>query len=248
MSLTGLGLEYARWKNWRKKVYGVLKRMPKPVPVPAPKPSPAPAPPPRPKPSPSTFQPREGVDGVSVPGGAELRASGKHFVGRYLSTPGNAKNLRKAEVADLHAHGLGIALIFETTGKSFEGGRAAGVADAKLALDGLRALGAPSSVAVYFAVDANPHGHEASIVSYIEGASSVLGHGRTGVYGGLGAVDSCFKAAACRFFFQTYGWSGSPTVWHRARHLGQYRNGVSLAGHQVDLDRQVKAAAGLWLP
>jgi Domain of unknown function (DUF1906) len=203
-------------------------------------------------PTPAPFTPLEGVDGVSVPSGAATRAAGKRFVGRYLSTPGNPKNLRSAEAEDFHRHGLGIVLFFETTGTSFTGGHAAGVRDGQLALEGLRALGAPAKnqdgtpVAVYFTIDTDPHGHEAAIVDYVRGAASVLGPGRTGVYGGLGTIDACYRAHACRYFCQAYAWSNN--VWHKARHLEQYANGRPFYGHTVDLERQVRPDAGLWLP
>jgi hypothetical protein len=233
-----------RW--WRRYIWPLTHA--KPVPGPKPKP-PTPAPPAPPKPKP--FTPLEGVDGVSVPGGAQLRAAHKHFAGRYLSTPGNPKNLTKAEAVDLHAHGIGIVLFFETDGKGFEGGRAQGVRDAASAVKQLTALNPrlglrASPVAVYFTVDVDPRGHEVKIVDYVKGAASLLGRDRTGVYGGLAAVDACSKANACRYFCQAYAWSGG--VWHPARHLEQYANGVRLAGHEVDLERAVRAQYGAWLP
>jgi hypothetical protein len=126
---------------------------------------PVPDPTPKPKPRPKPFHPLEGVDGVSVPSGAQLKAAGKHFVGRYISTPGNPKNITRAEAADMHRHGISVLLFFETTGTSFAGGSAAGVHDARLALDQLKTLGAPASVAVYFTIDTDPHGHESEIAT-----------------------------------------------------------------------------------
>lgn len=192
----------------------------------------------------------EGVDGVSVPSGAQLKAAGKHFVGRYLSTPGNPKNLTKAEAQDFHAHGLGIVLFFETTGTTFLGGFEAGKKDALSAIPQLRVLapklatkylGAP---AVYFTIDTDPTGHEKEIVAYIKGAASVLGHNRTGVYGGYGAIDACHKARACAHFCQAFAWSYGK--WHHASQLQQYANGQTIAGHTVDLERRVKTPAGIW--
>lgn len=240
-----------KWLKWRTR-----KHAPKPpAPKPAPTPTPAPTPAPKPKP-PVPFKALEGVDGVSVPTGAQLRAAGKHFAGRYLSPPystgPNPKDLTKAQAADLHKAGLGIVLFYESTGKSFLGGHAAGQHDAGVAHQRMRALGIPlsnrdgSPVAVYFTIDEDPHGHEAVIVDYIRGAASIMGIAHTGVYGGLAAVTACSKTRACRFFCQAYAWSGG--LWSLVRHLEQYQNGVHLDGHTVDLDRQVKPVAGLWLP
>lgn len=193
----------------------------------------------------------EGVDGVSVPSGAQLKAANKHFVGRYLSTPGNPKNLTVTQAKDFHAHGIGIVLFFETTGTDFVGGHAAGVKDAQSALPQLHALSPElakpeSKVAVYFTIDTDPTGHGPEIVSYIKGAASVLGHGRTGVYGGIGTIADCHDSNACGHFCQAFAWSYGK--WHPAAQLEQYENGVTLYGHTVDLERRVKTPAGIWWP
>lgn len=201
-------------------------------------------PPPVPKPQPivNPTVPIEGVDYVSGPSPAELKAAGKKFVCRYLSTSGNPKNVTAAEVSRLHAAGLGVVLVFETTGTTFWGSSPAGKRDAQLALKQADALGVPSSVPIYFAIDSDPRGHEAQIVSYIKGAASVLGKNRTGVYGGYAAVAACVKAGACDWFWQTYAWSAG--AWSKARHLEQYDNGVHIAGHSVDLDRALRLKYG----
>lgn len=224
-----------KWLKWR------TGKKHKPTPTPAP-------PPPPPKPKPKPFTPLKGCDYVAGPTPAQLKAAGIHFVCRYLSTPGNPKNLTAAEAKALHAAGISIVLVFETTGTTFLGGNAAGRHDATLALEQAKALGVPATVPIYFAIDTDPHGHESLVVAYEKGAASVLTAARTGVYGGLTAIDACHKAGACKWFWQTLAWSGTPTVWHPANHLEQHENGAHIDGHSVDLDRAVKPAFGAWRP
>ena len=205
----------------------------------------------KPKPKPRPFHVLQGVDGVSVPSGAQLKAIGKHFVGRYISTPGNPKNLTKDEVADFHKNGIGIVIFFETTGTTFMRGHAAGLADAKLAREQLAALGVPgrnkdgSRVAVFFAVDTDPTGKGALISAYAKGLKQGMGATyAVGLYGGYGTVEAGVGVAD--YFVQAYAWSGGK--WHPAAKLQQYRNAFRIGNHTVDLDRQVKPNAGIWLP
>jgi glycoside hydrolase-like protein len=209
------------WHVWRLAREHVVK----PAPVP-----PTPVPKPKPKPTP---YPEKGADFVSGPAPAQDKAAGIRFVMRYLSTPGNPKNISKPELAALSQAGIRVGLVFETTGKTFLGGHAAGVADAKLAQAQVAALGHPA-VVVYFAVDTDPHGHETQIVAYIQGAASVLGKARVGVYGGYAAVKACLDAGVCAYAWQTYAWSAG--MWDRRAHLRQVENGVHVAGHGVDID------------
>jgi hypothetical protein len=46
------------------------------------------------------------------------------------------------------------------------------------------------------------------------------------------------------WFFQTYAWSGG--LWYGGNHVEQYKNGVIVAGGEVDLCRSVKAEFGQW--
>jgi hypothetical protein len=95
----------------------------------------------------------EGVDfSYDRPGGAALAAAGKHFVVRYITGAGG-KALTAAEISDYHAHGISIALVFESTRGRVLGGRPAGIADATQAVAACTALHIPSSTRIYFAVD-----------------------------------------------------------------------------------------------
>lgn len=162
---------------------------------------------------------------------------------RYLS-PYASKNLSSTERKALHDAGISVGVVWESTAKRPESGHAAGVADAKAALALLKSLGAPDSTAVYFAVDydttVGPH-----ITAYLEGAASVLGLARVGVYGGYKIVKACFDKALITYGWQTYAWSGGK--WDARAQLQQYSNGLTLGGGDVDYCHLIKPA-GLWEP
>jgi len=186
----------------------------------------------------------EGVDfSWARPGGAALVASGKRFVVRYLT--GDGKALTAAEVADYHDHGLSIALVFETTKGRALGGQAAGTVDGQSARNAAAALGIPTAVPIYFAVDFDASAdQQPAIDAYLKGAASVLGRDRIGVYGGLRVVTRCHDNATARWFWQTYAWSGgkiAPFI-----HLYQYHNGQTINHGAVDFCRAYRANFGQW--
>jgi len=211
---------------------------------PAPKP---PSPTPAPKPSPGPKLPLRGCDYVSGPTPAALKKAGVQFVCRYLSTPGNAKNLTKAEATALHKAGIAVVLVFETTANRALSGAAAGRADAQSARNQAAALGIPKTVPIYFAVDfdATP-AQQTPINNYLRAAATVLGKNGVGIYGGYYPVSRALKAGVCAWGWQTYAWSGG--LWYQGRHIEQYQNGAHIAGHSVDLDHAVRYPYGAWEP
>jgi len=170
-----------------------------------------------------------GIDHSSTPPDpAKLVAAGVHFVCRYLSTPGNPKNLTLAEAAALKLHQIDVVLVFETVAKEALKGRAAGVADAKSARQQATVCGLPDAP-IYFAVDFDETPQEASVVhDYVAGAASVLGYDKTGGYGGYWVVKRLLDAKVCKYAWQTYAWSGGQ--WDVRAQLRQYLNGQKLAG------------------
>jgi hypothetical protein len=179
---------------------------------------------------------------VTNPGA--MKAAGVHFVCRYVSTPGNAKNLTKAEADALKAAGLDIVVVFETTADRALSGHAGGVADAHSARTQAHACGQPAGRPVYFAVDFDAAGQTTHVNAYLAGVASVLGKTGTGVYGGLAAVKAALDAKVCTYAWQTYAWSGG--VWDKRAQLQQYENGQTLAGHSVDYDRAMTTDYGQW--
>lgn len=188
----------------------------------------------------------EGIDfawGSVTP--AQLKAAGKHFVCRYVSTVGNTKNIRPSEVQAYKANGIGIVIVFETTASRALGGFIDGRSDALSALRQVVAAGGPHDAVIYFAVDFDAtQAQQVAINRYLQGAASVLGKMQTGVYGGYWVVKRALDAKVCTYAWQTYAWSGGQ--WDPRAHIQQYSNGHQIGGANCDLDRATKADYGQW--
>lgn len=183
----------------------------------------------------------EGVDySWARPGGRALRDAGKSFVIRYLYP--TEKGLRNEEIADLKRYGIDIALVYEGSAGDMKQGRNRGIQDAKFAQDELDGLDLPSSLPIYFAADwdASP-GEQAVIDAYLEGAASVIGAGRVGIYGSYWVCKRCKENGTARWLWQTYAWSGGNVL--DGIHVLQYRNGQNLNG-AVDFCRAYQADFG----
>lgn len=191
----------------------------------------------------------EGVDySWARPGGATLKAAGKSFAWRYLYADGQGgKGLDRSEYDDLVAHGLEVVVGYESWAARALDGKQAGIDDARAAQAQLVALGLPTNMPIYFAVDfdvpdyaprlsdgiANSRAKLGPVANYFDGVRSVLGD-RTGGYGGFWVIKRLFDAGLIKWGFQTYAWSGGQ--WDGRAHLRQYLNGQNING-AVDLCR-----------
>jgi hypothetical protein len=188
----------------------------------------------------------EGVDyAFSRPSPAGLFAAGKRFAMRYIGPGSDSKHLHADERDALWAAGLDVVLLSEGAADSALGGFSAGQSEAGLALSAARALGAPDSLPIYFAVDFDVTASQWSTVAqYLNGAASVVGRSRVGIYGGIRAMQWAARDGVAVWFFQTYAWSAGQ--WYPGNHVEQYQNDVALAGGTVDLCRAVVASFGQW--
>jgi glycoside hydrolase-like protein len=158
----------------------------------------------------------KGVDYAFLPhpSPAAMKAAGVVFVGRYVSSFGpndtNGKNLIPAEKTALLAAGLQIILFAEEASGRMLGGRSAGVADAEHFDAVTKALGL-AGIAMYCAADfdASPT-QQVPINNYLDGAASVIGRSRTGIYGSYYVVKRALDAAKATYACQTLAWSGPP--------------------------------------
>jgi hypothetical protein len=187
----------------------------------------------------------EGVDySSSRPGGAALAAAGKRFVVRYVPYGGYSKGLDRAELADLRAHGIGVALVWEQVTSRALQGAAAGAADALTSQAAVVSLGFPPTTPIYFAVDfAGTLAQQPAINQYLSGAASVIGKARVGVYGSYDVLNRCRANGTAAWFWQTYAWSGGNIASYA--HLYQYHNGANVNG-SVDLCRAMQTNYGQW--
>jgi Domain of unknown function (DUF1906)/Putative peptidoglycan binding domain len=175
-----------------------------------------------------------------------LTADGIAFACRYLSTD-PAKNLSAAERDALHAAGISIVLVWETTGTSPLSGYAKGLAEAKAARTEATALGCPANIPIYYAVDFNATASQmGEILDYLHGASDAEGNkGLVGPYGSYDVIEAA-AAAGYTFLWQTYAWSNGQ--WASAATIRQTLNGTHIGGADVDLDEAVAGNYGQWAP
>jgi hypothetical protein len=179
------------------------------------------------------------------PGIPALNRAGVKFVCRYLSHDTSGKNLDRGEAEQLSAAGIWIIVIWETTASRALAGRAAGVADATAAQKQAKALGQPAGRPIYFAVDFDADaGQQDEIHAYLDGAASVLGRDRIGLYAGYGPIKRAFDAGKITYGWQTYAWSGGR--WDTRAQLQQYSNDQKINGVGVDFDRALAADYGQW--
>lgn len=172
------------------------------------------------------------------PSVAVEKANGVTFVCRYISpntaNDTNGKNLIPSEKTAILAAGLSIVMVFESVSGRMKSGQAAGAADAAEADTVVKALGM-AGMPVYFACDfdATPT-DQTAINAYLDGAASVIGRNRVGIYGGYYPVKRALDAGKAHYAWQTYAWSGGQ--WDARAQLRQVQNGVTMGGASVDKD------------
>jgi hypothetical protein len=188
--------------------------------------------------------PRTGIDYAFDPHPpvGKLKSAGISFVCRYLT--GKGKNLTEQEARAISAAGLDLVALYESTGKTFEGGYNAGVEDAHSAIAALNHIKPKGNPPVIFTCDADVsgEGRTGEALEYIRGAVHTIGWFRVGLYAGYGPVQAAHAENRCKFYFQTYAWSGDK--WSPHAQLRQVHNGISIFGADCDLDKAVAADFG----
>lgn len=190
-----------------------------------------------------------GVDYAFLPHPAPgaLVAARVTFVGRYVSpqavNDSNGKNLLAGELAALRRAGLAIILYAEQYAQRMAEGRSAGVADARHFATVTQALGMTGAV-MYCAADWDATAaQQAAINAYLDGAASVIGRARTGIYGGYYPVKRALDAGKARYAVQTIAWSGG--LWDGRVHVRQGA-WVTIGGVQCDRLDSMTADFGQW--
>lgn len=177
---------------------------------------------------------------------AALKAAGITFVCRYLSTPGNTKNLTATEATALHAAGISIVLNYETSADFMLGGYQTGLTDAKSARSQAAAAGAPASTPIYYSADFDATATQiTAVLDFLHGCADAEG-GKTlvGVYGGYAVVKAAIDAGFLGW--QTYAWASGQ--WDPRAVIRQTRNDQKIGGVAVDLDEATVAQYGQWAP
>lgn len=150
------------------------------------------------------------------PSFSSLTATKIRHVGRYVSenpvNDGNGKNLVPAEKARLRELGIGFVLFAEEGATDMLGGRAAGIERAHHFDAVVHAMDMPD--AVMFCTcdfDATP-AQQSALNAYAEGTASVIGHDRTGGYGGYYPIMRMLNAGVISHAAQTFAWSRFSTA------------------------------------
>lgn len=171
------------------------------------------------------------------PDPAGLVAAGGIGVVRYVPYRGDqGKGLTADELAALHAVGLGVALVFESTAGRALDGFAAGAFDADTVKAALSALNWPDDRPVYYAVDLDVHaGNYPAIREYFAGVCGAFdGADRVGIYGEYEICREIHGGGLAAWAWQCSAWSGM--ALYPGRHLYQIGrlNGSTVAGGTVD--------------
>lgn len=190
----------------------------------------------------------EGVDySTDRPDPHGLYEVGKRFAARYVGPGTSDKHLTIGEAQALAAAGVSIVAVAEGAEAGLLGGFGIGVDWAIMADSHAKACGMPASRPIYFAVDFDcTEAQWPRVADALDGAASVLGVNRVGVYGGIRVIEWAARDRVASWFWQTYAWSGGQ--WSDRAHVQQYRNNVSLVGGTVDLDRSYVNDYGQWKP
>lgn len=174
-----------------------------------------------------------------------LQTAGVQFACRYLSHDTTGKNLDRAEAQALSDAGIWVVVVWESTASRALDGYGAGAQDARDADSQAASCGMPPGRPIYFAVDFDAGGgDQAAIDSYLDGAASVLGHDRVGIYGGYYPVKRALDGGHATWGWQTYAWSGGQ--WDPRAQLQQYSNDHIIDGVGLDYDRATKDDYGQW--
>lgn len=185
------------------------------------------------------------------PGPSVLRSQGKTFACRYIGTNiDDAKMLTASEYASLRAQGVDVVANVEGSPGGFRG-YAAGQrwANNGVAWINSRGLDMPAGRPIYFSADWDVTSADwPDLKAALDGAASVIGRDRVGLYGGLRAIQNAQSSGAAKWFWQTYGWStrNNVIVWADGTHIQQYNNGVRIDGADCDLNRAMQPDFGQW--
>lgn len=180
---------------------------------------------------------KQGVDYAwSTPDPVAMRNMGIEFACRYVGAGTPDKHLTREEALKLNAAGIDLIALCEGFPNDALNGMRMGVDHASWSILNLHDIGAPSGTIIYFSVDFDctsaqwPH-----VRDYLDGAASVIGFSKVGVYGSDDVMRWARNAGCASHFFRTYAWASQvPFIY---ADLEQHQNGVLVPGGEVDLCR-----------
>lgn len=149
-----------------------------------------------------------GMDAASAVSVDTMRANGATFICCYLAPyPSQSWKMRTpAQIKEYVSAGFDVVFNWESDGTPGNG-YSTGVDAAKQAQAQLYDRGFANAPVIFtFADSESPS--LTLLDAAIAGAVSVLGHDRVGAYGGIAVIRHLADQDACRYYWQTYAWSG----------------------------------------
>ena len=168
---------------------------------------------------------------------AELKTAGIVAVFRYVAPLPNGKVITKAEYDGYLVAGIGIGLVWESSGTSFTGGYAAGMHEGHEARRQALALGHPDERPVFAAYDTGAT--QSSVIhEYQRGFNDGGSCGPQGVYGDVVIGEYLLGLGLARFFWETNarGWPGDAIDDPRACMVQRYVEVVPGISGSYDVD------------
>lgn len=177
-----------------------------------------------------------------IPSSVAITAAGYQFVLRYLTDGGAelpGKLLTRTEYLDRQAHGIAVAVNFETTADRMLSGYEGGVRDAQTATGAINLIGYPTDRPVFFSADYDfTPAEQPSVDAYLTGAASVIGKERVGLYADFYLVDRCLANGTACWFWQASAWSGGQI--HPSAHILQHIQTDIIDGVWCDINEALR--------
>lgn len=203
----------------------------------------------------------EGPDySYSRPSVSCIASQGMQFVVRYIGPPdvNQGKMIDVAERDAIFAQGLDLVLVYEGHAGDPLAGFAAGQGAGQDTARWIDKLDVPADRPIYFALDVDPNplslAEWGQVRLFLDGAASVLGRHRVGIYGGRKAIETTVPQWA-PWGWQTRAWSvvAGTVRWDPNAQLQQYNlgpagQGLAMCGGTVDINRSTIDDFGQWGP
>ncbi|QKT07829.1 DUF1906 domain-containing protein [Gordonia sp. X0973] len=190
---------------------------------------------------------------AAVPPATAIRAAGYLGAIRYVSgrLPADrwmkAKPITAAEAKNLRRAGLTIVSCYQYAKNDWIGGFQAGVHHARIGAAKHRAAGGPPNAPIYASIDANPSFDQflKQIAPYLRGWQSVIGPGRTGVYGNAQTLTWAMAGGLASWYWQ-HDWGTPRGLVHPLAHIHQLPGERRIAGIGIDRNIILQPNYGQW--
>lgn len=171
---------------------------------------------------------------VGRPDPNSIKRAGYVGVMRYISAAGGInKDIYASEFHALRAAGLSVGFVYENSASWMLGGYQDGRDAAKRFRNRVRRFHTDAEPVLYLGADWNAfEWQQDAIDRCLDGAASVIGRRRTGIYGGYWPLSRAMDAGKATYGWQTVAWSGSNR--YDGAHLLQNEYGIWIDGVNCD--------------